>query len=166
MSNVLVTVWTDEAATQAWAQALARQPALANAALELHGDLGAGKTTFVRHLLRALGVAGRVKSPTYALVEPHFALPGPLWPAGLRISHFDLYRFNDPRELEEAGLRELLSESGLKLIEWPDKAGPSRPLADLMIQIMPQADDSRVVRVQAKTPVGISLLEAWPHQAQ
>jgi tRNA threonylcarbamoyladenosine biosynthesis protein TsaE len=158
--------WASEDDTQAWAHSLAQQPALANATIELHGDLGAGKTTLVRHLLRALGVQGRIKSPTYALVEPHQAPPGPLWPQGLRISHFDLYRFNDARELEEAGLRELLSEEGLKLIEWPDKAGPNRPQSDLLLTMTPQIDDSRRVQVQAATAVGSALLQGCLNPAQ
>ena len=166
MATELRFEWPDEQATQAWAQTLAQQAHLANATIELHGDLGAGKTTFVRHVLRALGVQGRIKSPTYALVEPHLAPPGPFWPQGLRISHFDLYRFNDARELEEAGLRELLSEEGLKLVEWPDKAGPHRPLADLQLILTTQADDSRSVVAKALTPVGQQLMAPWPPQAQ
>lgn len=89
----------------------------------LRGDLGAGKTTFVRHLLRALGVTGRIKSPTYALVEP-YDLPAPAGgPTMPPAWHADLYRFDDPREWEDAGLRELFASPGLKLVEWPEKAG-------------------------------------------
>ena len=88
--------WHGEDDTAAFAQALAaQQPLLANAFLTLHGDLGAGKTTLVRHLLRALGVQGRIKSPTYAVVEPHEA-PG-LSPHATTVWHFDFYRFDDPR---------------------------------------------------------------------
>ena len=83
--------WHSEDDTAAWARRLATRPQLANAYITLHGDLGAGKTTLVRHLLRALGVQGRIKSPTYAVVEPHEA-------GGLAIWHFDFYRFDDPRE--------------------------------------------------------------------
>lgn len=158
--------WASEADTQAWAESLAQQAALANITVELHGDLGAGKTTLVRHLLRALGVQGRIKSPTYALVEPHHAPTCSKWPHGLQISHFDLYRFNDARELEDAGLRELLSEDGLKLIEWADKAGPNRPKADLLIYLTTQPNDSRLVQVQATTPTGLALLQSLPNQAQ
>ena len=68
---VKTLTWPDEAATQAFAQHLATRPALGDAMLELRGDLGSGKTTFVRHLLKALGVTGRIKSPTYAVVEPY-----------------------------------------------------------------------------------------------
>ncbi len=89
--------WRSEDDTAAWAARLAAQPQLANAFITLHGDLGAGKTTLVRHLLRALGVQGRIKSPTYAVVEPHEAPQLAIW-------HFDFYRFDDPRESEDAGL--------------------------------------------------------------
>ena len=158
--------WAQESDTQAWAQQLAQQPGLVNATLELHGDLGAGKTTFVRHLLRALGVQGRIKSPTYALVEPYLAPAGPGWPLGLPINHLDLYRFNDPRELEEAGLRELLSQEGLKLVEWAEKAGPLRPQADVWITITPQSNESRKVKLWAATPRGAALLNHCPMNAQ
>lgn len=87
--------WKDEEDTARFAVRLAAQPGLRNAFIALHGDLGAGKTTLVRHLLRALGVQGRIKSPTYAVVEPHQA-------PGLNIWHFDFYRFSDPREWEDA----------------------------------------------------------------
>jgi len=102
------TTWSDETACQAWAQALAGQPGVRNAIVELIGPLGAGKTTFVRHLLRALGAQGRIKSPSYAIVEP-YELPG------MKAWHFDYYRFGDAREWEDAGFRELYAEPGLKL---------------------------------------------------
>ena len=141
----------DEAATQALAAALAAQPALRNAVLELHGDLGAGKTTFVRHLLRALGVTGRIKSPTYAVVEPH-ELPG------LAIWHFDFYRFSDPREWEDAGFRDLFASPGLKLAEWPEKAAGLLPVADLALTLRVQPDESRQLTLQAQTAAGAALL--------
>lgn len=149
----------DESATQALAEALAAQPALRNACIELHGDLGAGKTTFVRHLLRALGVSGRIKSPTYAVVEPH-ELPG------LNIWHFDFYRFSDPREWEDAGFRDIFASPGLKLAEWPEKAAGLLPLADLAITLRVQADESRTVTLQAQTAAGAALLQALTEQAQ
>ena len=122
--------WADEAACAAFAQRLARQAGLASAFLTLQGPLGAGKTTFVRHLLRALGVQGRIKSPTYTVMEPHHA-------RGLDIAHFDFYRFNDPREWEDAGFREVFAGPGLKLAEWPDKAAGALPTPDLALQVSP-----------------------------
>jgi tRNA threonylcarbamoyladenosine biosynthesis protein TsaE len=145
--------WPDEAACEAFAQRLARQPALRQAFVELHGPLGAGKTTFVRHLLRALGVQGRIKSPTYAVMEP-YALPGGA------VSHFDFYRFADPREWEDAGFRDVFAAPGLKIAEWPDKAAGLLPAPDLALHIEPQADERRDVALQAFTPRGVALLEA------
>jgi tRNA threonylcarbamoyladenosine biosynthesis protein TsaE len=148
-------IWLDESATKAFAERLARQPSIHHALIELHGDLGAGKTTFVRHLLRALGVPGRIKSPSYAVVEPHTAASAS---GELNIWHFDLYRFADPREFEEAGFRDLLASPGLKLVEWPEKARGVLPLPDLALHISAQADESRQVRVEAFTQVGLELL--------
>jgi tRNA threonylcarbamoyladenosine biosynthesis protein TsaE len=146
-----VALWPDEAACADFAAALARHVELRHAYIELHGPLGAGKTTFVRHLLRALGVTGRIKSPTYAVVET-YALPG------LDVSHFDFYRFDDAREWADAGFRDLFSAAGLKLAEWPEKAAGALPRADLRLYLDPQDDDSRHVRLEALTPVGLALL--------
>ena len=143
--------WPDEAACAAFARRLSRQPALRNAFITLHGPLGAGKTTFVRHLLRALGVQGRIKSPTYAVLEP-YALPD------MAIAHMDFYRFGDPREWVDAGLRDVFAAAGLKLAEWPENAGGQLPQPDLCLHIEPEADDSRSVRAQAMTPCGQALL--------
>ena len=126
--------------------------------IELRGDLGAGKTTFVRHLLMALGVQGRIKSPTYAVVEP-YSLASPSAPDGaLNIWHFDFYRFNDPREWEEAGFRDIFSSPGLKLVEWPDKAGEYLPKPDLQISIESLDDDARSVTLKAFTAPGAELI--------
>jgi tRNA threonylcarbamoyladenosine biosynthesis protein TsaE len=150
-----------EAATQAWhgeddtaafARRLAAQPALRNAYVTLHGDLGAGKTTLVRHLLRALGVQGRIKSPTYAVVEPHEA-------PGLAIWHFDFYRFDDPREWEDAGFRDIFATPGLKLAEWPEKAAALTPPADLAIHLEAIDEMQRHVTLKAFTPLGQALLQ-------
>ncbi|MEN9416917.1 MAG: hypothetical protein RI988_537 [Pseudomonadota bacterium] len=113
--------------------------------------MGAGKTTFVRHLLRALGVTGRIKSPTYAVLEPH-EVPG------LEISHLDFYRFADPREWDDAGLRDVFAQPGLKLAEWPDKAGGQLPVPDLQLSLAYAGDDTRRVLAEARTPRGLELL--------
>ena len=147
---------------------LAAAPALRDAFIALHGDLGAGKTTLVRHLLRALGVQGRVKSPTYAVVEPYTVTPpggsDPDAPDGgakpLDIWHFDFHRFSDPREWEDAGFRDLFASPGLKLAEWPALAGDLLPPADLQIHLHVQDDDQRAVRLEAATPAGHALLGA------
>ena len=143
--------WADEAACEVGASALAARPALRDACIELHGPLGAGKTTFVRHLLRALGVTGRVKSPTYAVMEPYELPGGMVW-------HFDFYRFADPREGEDAGFREVFASRGLKLSEWPEKAAGLLPEPDLEIRIEPLEDETRRVGFVAHTPRGAELL--------
>jgi tRNA threonylcarbamoyladenosine biosynthesis protein TsaE len=152
-ASPLQLVWHTEDDTTAFAGHLAASAAVRDAFIELHGDLGAGKTTLVRHLLRALGVTGRIKSPTYAVVEPHEA-------PGLAIWHFDFYRFSDPREWEEAGFRDVFASPGLKIAEWPDKAAGVLPVADLLIHLDTQADDSRQVTCTARTPTGQALLQA------
>jgi tRNA threonylcarbamoyladenosine biosynthesis protein TsaE len=143
--------WPDEAACAAFAGALARRPGIDNAVVELQGPLGAGKTTFVRHLLRALGVGGRIKSPTFAVIEP-YELPG------LKISHFDFYRFDDPHEWQDAGFRDVFAEPGLKLVEWPEKAAGRLPVPDLRLHIEPQSDGSRMVMAQAFSALGAQWL--------
>lgn len=145
--------WRSEEDASAFAGRLARREGIGQAFIELHGDLGAGKTTFVRHLLRALGVGGRIKSPTYAVVEPHEA-------PGLQAWHFDFYRFNDPREWEDAGFRDVFARPGLKLAEWPEKAAGLLPAPDLRIAIDTEPDESRRVTVQAHTPAGAALIAA------
>ena len=149
-------VWPDEQATQAWAAALAAHlaqwPGGSDACIALRGDLGAGKTTFVRHLLRACGVQGRIKSPTYAVVEPHEA-------PGLSIWHFDFYRFNDPREWEDAGFRDVFASPGLKIAEWPDKAAGLLPVPDLVLDIEARPDDTRRVQATARTAAGLALIQ-------
>lgn len=148
---VKTLIWPDEAATQAFARNLATRPALSHAILELRGDLGAGKTTLVRHLLGVLGVTGRIKSPTYAVVEPYTL-------DDLNIWHFDFYRFNDPDEWEEAGFRDIFASPGLKLVEWPEKAGPHLPQADLLIAIEVLAGEARALTLSAFTTTGEALL--------
>ena len=156
--------WPDEAATQAFARSLAAHSAVANVLIELRGDLGAGKTTFARYLLAALGVTGRIKSPTYAIVESYVlgsAEQAPLtgrFAGGLNIWHFDFYRFNDPGEWEEAGFRDVFASPGLKLVEWAENAGKYLPPRDVVVSIETLADETRAVEVAALTARGAELL--------
>ena len=144
--------WLDEAGCAAFAQRLAASPALRNDSfIALAGPLGAGKTTFVRHLLRALGVQGRIKSPTYAVLEPYEV-------AGLAISHFDFYRLTDAREWLDAGFRDIFAAPGLKLAEWPENAAAVLPLADWQLELEPLDADQRRVTVHALTDQGRRLL--------
>ena len=147
--------WHREADCAAFAARVARAPTLfPSTFIALDGPLGAGKTTFVRHLLRALGVTGRVKSPTYAVLEPYEV-------QGHTVSHFDFYRFADPREWDDAGFRELFAAPGLKLAEWPANAGPALPLPDWRIAIEPAQPldtEARLVTVHALSAHGVELL--------
>jgi len=145
--------WHSEADCAKFAAQLAVVPQLRNAFLALHGDLGAGKTTLVRYLLRALGVTGRIKSPTYAVVEPYSL-------AGLTVWHFDFYRFTDPREWEDAGFRDIFASAGLKIAEWPENVAGLLPQADLAIHFALRDEDVRRVRLYAYTPCGCTLLSA------
>lgn len=118
------------------------------------GELGAGKTTLVRGLLRRLGVAGPIRSPTYTLIEPYES-------EGRAIYHLDLYRVADPSEVEDLGVRDLLRADVLLLIEWAEKGANALPRADLHVQISysPATDDpGRRVAFVASTPSGISVL--------
>jgi tRNA threonylcarbamoyladenosine biosynthesis protein TsaE len=151
--TVLTLLWPTEDATQAFALQWASCAAIGHAFIALHGDLGAGKTTLVRHLLKALGVQGRIKSPTYAVVEP-YELPA------LNIWHFDFYRFADPLEWEDAGFRDLFASTGLKLAEWPEKAAAMLPVADVDLHIRTLDNATREVTLTPHTPVGLALLQA------
>ena len=148
--------WSDEADTAKFAECLAqhwqKHPATANLVVLLEGDLGAGKTTLVRHILRALGVTGRIKSPTYAVVESYVTPCVQVW-------HFDFYRFNDPQEWEDAGFRDIFASYGLKIAEWPSKAQGMLPTADWVITLVPQTEASRSVTIQANSAAGAQLLQ-------
>ncbi|HUY04025.1 MAG TPA: tRNA (adenosine(37)-N6)-threonylcarbamoyltransferase complex ATPase subunit type 1 TsaE [Rhodocyclaceae bacterium] len=117
----------DEAATLALGAALA--PALTpGLVIALEGDLGAGKTTLVRGLLRGLGHEGKVKSPTYTFVELYAI-------SRLNLYHFDFYRLNQPEEYLDAGLDEYFQGDGVCLVEWPERAGKYLPPADLRLRL-------------------------------
>jgi tRNA threonylcarbamoyladenosine biosynthesis protein TsaE len=113
----------DEAATLAFAARLAAN-LKAGLLIYLHGDLGAGKTTLVRGVLQSLGYLGRVKSPTYTLLEQYVI-------GDLQLRHFDLYRFNDAEEWEAAGFRDEFGGANICLVEWPERAAELMPTADL-----------------------------------
>jgi tRNA threonylcarbamoyladenosine biosynthesis protein TsaE len=118
----------------------------------LRGDLGAGKTTLVRGVLRALGHHGVVKSPTYTLVEPYEC-------GGLAVFHFDLYRLRDAEELETIGIRDYMDGTGVCLIEWPERGETMLAVPDLEVTITRQ-DGRRRVELSARTELGTAALES------
>ena len=144
-SNEYLAELPDEAATLAFGAQLA-QTLQAGLVIYLHGDLGAGKTTLTRGLLRGLGFSGKVKSPTYTLVEPYTI-------SSLYLYHFDLYRFADPYEWEEAGFRDYFNRDSVCLIEWPEKAAGLLPAPDLLIRLAPSGT-GRSVEIAAQSEAG------------
>ncbi|WP_110688005.1 tRNA (adenosine(37)-N6)-threonylcarbamoyltransferase complex ATPase subunit type 1 TsaE [Salinicola aestuarinus] len=122
--------------------------------IHLLGDLGAGKTTLARGVLRAHGHAGAVKSPTYTLVEPYEL-------GTYRIYHFDLYRLGDPEELEFLGARDMLGEEALSLIEWPSRGEGWLPTPDLEVRLT-TLENGRQAQAAAFTARGRDVLAALP----
>ncbi len=112
----------------------------------LRGDLGSGKTTLIRGLLRALGVKATVKSPSYALVELYVV-------SRLNLYHFDFYRFLDAREFEDAGLADYFHGTGVCLVEWPERAGDALPRPDLEL-ILAYSGTGREISVKACSAAG------------
>jgi len=120
--------------------------------VSLEGDLGAGKTSFARYLIQAMGHEGKVKSPTYTLCEPY---PLQFKDHAITIYHFDLYRMRDPLEWQEAGFTEHFDVPGICLIEWPEKAEGTLPGFDIQIQLSTGADENeRAIKINAITPSG------------
>jgi tRNA threonylcarbamoyladenosine biosynthesis protein TsaE len=139
----------DEAATQRAGEALA--PAIGpGMVIFVEGDLGAGKTTLVRALIRALGHAGAVKSPTYSLVEVYVI-------SSLYLYHFDFYRFESPEEFLDAGFDEYFTDTSVCLVEWPERAQGCVPPPDLRLRLH-HADFGRLLEAVADTPKGAKCL--------
>jgi tRNA threonylcarbamoyladenosine biosynthesis protein TsaE len=139
----------DATATDALGRALAGalpDTAAAGAVVYLQGELGTGKTTTVRSLLHALGVAGKVRSPTYTLIDT-YVLPG------ITCVHIDLYRVQSRTEVEELAIRDLTGPGSLMLIEWPEKGAGVIPTADLIVAL-DYAEDARRVAVSGGSPLG------------
>jgi tRNA threonylcarbamoyladenosine biosynthesis protein TsaE len=154
----------DSGVTEALGQALARSfpgalltdavqtgSSSPGAVVYLQGELGAGKTTCARSLLRALGVAGLVRSPTYTLVETYNL-------AAFTCIHVDLYRLQALTQVDELGLRDLVGPGCLLLVEWPERGGAALPPADLDLMLR-YAGDAREATLSAKTPLGAEWLE-------
>jgi len=144
----------DPEATLALGAALARAygaGSSGSATIYLQGELGAGKTTCVRGLLRSLGVTGAIRSPTYTLVEVYT-------PGGITCVHVDLYRLQGAAQVDELGLRDLLDSRCLLLVEWPERGGRALPPADLEIRLAYQ-DQARRAELIAATAVGARLLQ-------
>lgn len=142
----------DEAATLEFAGKLARVVG-DTAIIYLHGQLGAGKTTFSRGFMRGLGHAGVVKSPTYTLVEPYQF-------EGFSLFHFDLYRVNDPHELEFIGIRDYFIPHAICLIEWPEYGSEFLPAPDLSCYLEPY-QEGREIKLIANSAIGEVVLQKF-----
>ncbi len=149
---------TDALATDAFGCALAQWLANNRSCVErqgftlwLSGDLGAGKTALVRSLLRALGVKGSVKSPTFTLLEPYVV-------SSLNFYHFDFYRFSEAAEFDLAGFRELFGPGAICAIEWPERVAGRLPTPDLVITLKVE-DEGRLAQCQAASEAGARCLQ-------
>jgi len=146
----------NEAATQTLggeiARVLSSMPEASRFHADLQGDLGAGKTTLVRAILRGLGFAGRVKSPTYPLLELYQI-------GGYQFCHFDLYRLETPDAFSEAGFDEYFSTPGFCFVEWPERAADRLPPPDWVVSLSDAAQGGRSLQITARTHLGARCLE-------
>jgi len=143
----------DEAATARFAKDFGRV-LRAPLVINLQGELGAGKTTFARALIQGLGYPGRVKSPTYGLLESYKA-------GGIDFLHLDLYRIQDPRELEFLAIPDQFTDRGVLLVEWPEKAGSILPSADICMKFK-EMGFGRQLEIQPNSAMGLELIEHLP----
>ena len=149
MMNSFTKHLSDQDATVEMGKQLAAKLSQATV-IFLHGDLGAGKTTFSRGVIQGLGHKGNVKSPTYTLVEPYEL-------QGINAYHFDLYRLADPEELEFMGFRDYLEQKAVCLIEWPQKGQGLLPQPDLDIELQ-YRDEQRQIIITANTNIGEAIV--------
>jgi tRNA threonylcarbamoyladenosine biosynthesis protein TsaE len=133
----------------------------------LVGDLGVGKTTLTRHILRSLGHTGKVKSPTYGLCEPYQLNidvknnTNAISKIILPFHHFDLYRMSYAKEWMDAGFRDVFSESGICMVEWPEKAEGTLPQADWIISLSTNDDETRSLMITSQTDIGDELIKGF-----
>lgn len=154
--HTISRILPDEAATLAAGESIGRllgtqQGSTLRLHVDLVGDLGAGKTTVVRGVLRGLGYTGRVKSPTYPLLENYRV-------GDLNLAHFDLYRLETPEAFIEAGFDESFVGSGVRFVEWPAQAKPYLPAADWRLTLSETPQEGRLMSIEALSSVGAALL--------
>jgi len=157
MRNTFTLLLEDETATVNMGDRLA-QVVQQGAVIFLHGDLGAGKTTLTRGIVQGLGHTGKVKSPTYTLVEPYEL-------ANCSVYHFDLYRLGDPEELEYMGIRDYFAPTAICVIEWPEKGHGFIPTPDLNITMQYQGEQ-RQISIETESERGIAILNTLQNDEQ
>ncbi len=154
--NTMQFTVDNEAAMEQLGGTLAKSIGDGGIIIYLNGELGAGKTTFVRGFLRALGITHTVKSPTYTLVETY--------DLHTSVYHFDLYRLKSSLELEAIGIRDYFHQNAICLVEWPQKGEPLLPSPDLMID-MTIKQDARFVEIKANNNRGNDALQTLGRNA-